>query len=126
SFEASFPNDEIMAAEGRVACTFPGPAITIPFSVWHDPLFSHELSNFLSHMNRDKLDKAQAHTKKAKSNVTETCDIPDPKYISELLVGILRGIGSLTLIEDVHFVRKRIGDNVLWKNASLPWRQLPV
>ncbi|KAF9064985.1 hypothetical protein BDP27DRAFT_1332732 [Rhodocollybia butyracea] len=126
SFEASFPNAEVMAAEARIACTFPGPAITVPFSVWHNPSFSHELSNFLFHMNRDRLDEAKAHARKAMSEVTETRDVTDPKYISELLMGILHGVGSPTPIEDVRFARKRIGDDVLWENATLPWRRSPV
>ncbi|KAJ3798411.1 hypothetical protein GGU11DRAFT_723328 [Lentinula aff. detonsa] len=126
SFEVSFPNAEVMAAEARIACTFPGPAITIPSPIWRDTSFRHEFSNFLLHMNRDGLDDAEAHTKKANSTVVEMRDVADPKYISELLMGIFHGIGSPTAIEDVRFVKKRIGDDVLWKNAFLPWRRSPV
>ncbi|KAJ4476568.1 hypothetical protein C8R41DRAFT_923340 [Lentinula lateritia] len=126
SFEVSFPNAEVMQAESRIACTYPGPAITLPSSVWLNTSFSHELANFLYHMNRDELNNAEAHTKKAKSTVVEIRDVPDPKYISELLMGIFHGIGSPTPIEDVHFVRKRIADDVLWRNALLPWRRSPV
>ncbi|KAG1837186.1 hypothetical protein DFJ58DRAFT_846617 [Suillus subalutaceus] len=46
-----------------------------------------------------------------------------PRYITELLTGILRGLGS---IADVPRIRKRIGDDVLWNNTKLPWRRSPL
>ncbi|KIK65626.1 hypothetical protein GYMLUDRAFT_70721 [Collybiopsis luxurians FD-317 M1] len=126
AFEVSFPNAQVMATEARLACTFPGPAITVPSSVWLDSFFRSQLVNFLYHMNRDELVEAAAHTKKAKSTVSEIRDVPDPKYISELLMGILHGIGSPTPQKDVRYVNKRIGDDILWKSTYLPWRRSPV
>ncbi|KAG2138280.1 hypothetical protein DEU56DRAFT_886916 [Suillus clintonianus] len=41
----------------------------------------------------------------------------------ELLTGILRGLGR---IADVPRIRKRIGDDVLWDSAKLPWRRSPL
>ncbi|KAG1719850.1 hypothetical protein EDB19DRAFT_1967474, partial [Suillus lakei] len=63
---------------------------------------------------------AAATRTKAKSTVLEERDTTHPRYITELLTGILRGLGS---IADVPRIRKRIGDDVLWDSAKLPWRR---
>ncbi|KAF5393744.1 hypothetical protein D9757_000321 [Collybiopsis confluens] len=126
AFEASFSNAQVMSTEARLTCIFPGPAITLPASVWDDASFRSQFANFLYHMNEDDLDNAVAHTQKAGSTVVEVRDVADPKYISELLMGILHGIGSPTPPEDFRYVNKRIGDDILWKDAYLPWRRSPV
>ena len=46
-----------------------------------------------------------------------------PRYISELLVGILGGCGQTA---NVDRITKRIGDEVLWDNAYKPWRRSPL
>lgn len=74
-------------------------------------------------MNVDVLDSAPTTTK-ARSTVLEERDTAHPRYITDLLTGILRGIGKPA--EGVVYVRKRIADDVLWNDARLPWRRSPV
>ncbi|KAJ8076100.1 hypothetical protein PM082_022085 [Marasmius tenuissimus] len=53
----------------------------------------------------------------------EIRDTPSPRFISELLTGILRGYGRP---EDVDRITKRVADDVLWDKTFLPWRRSPM
>ncbi|KAG1853153.1 hypothetical protein DFJ58DRAFT_396412 [Suillus subalutaceus] len=122
SFEVSPDPTAVMGAKGKLICSYPGPAITVPDTNIDNATFAAELANFLVHMDEDVLDAAATRTK-AKSTVLEERDTTHPRYITELLTGILRGLGS---IADVPRIRKRIGDDVLWDSAKLPWRRSPL
>ncbi|KAG2059658.1 hypothetical protein BDR06DRAFT_1066393 [Suillus hirtellus] len=113
---------EMMGAKGKLICSYPGPAITVPDMNIDNTTFPAELANFLVHMDQDVLDAA-ATRKKAKSIVLEERDTTHPWYITELLTGILRGLGS---IANVPRIRKRIGGGVLWDSVKLPWRRSPL
>ena len=111
-----------MAAKGKLVCTYPGPAIAISSANVDNPTFREELASFLEQMDVDVLDSA-AKTKKAGSIVLEERDSAHPRYITQLLTGILRGMGEVV---DTIRIRKRVGDDVLWKDAKKPWRRSPI
>ncbi|KAG1750341.1 uncharacterized protein EDB91DRAFT_1303212 [Suillus paluster] len=122
SFEISPDASAVMGAKGKLICSYPGPAITVPDTIVDDAAFRAELANFLARMDQDVLDAAATRTK-AKSTVLEERDTTHPRHITKLLTSILRGLGS---IADVSRIRKRIGDDVLWDSANLPWRRSPL
>ena len=108
-----------MTAQGKLICSYPGPAIEIPNAVFEDDSFISELANFLVHMNDDILDAAPMG-RKAHSTVLETRDTAHPRYVTELLTGILRSVGRPA---DIVRITKRVGDDVSWNNSKLPWRR---
>jgi hypothetical protein len=108
-----------MTTQGKLICSYPGPAIEIPNAVFEDEGFRSELVNFLVHMNHDVLDAAPT-SRKAQSTVLETRDTTHPRYITELLTGILRSVGHPA---DIVRITKRVGDDVVWNNSKLPWRR---
>jgi hypothetical protein len=118
-FEVLPPASVVMSTNGKLLCSFPGPAVIVSTKLFENPSFLKELSSFLTQMDVDVLDST-ATTVKAGSEVREVRESTDPKYISELLVGILRGFGQPA---DVARITKRIGDEVLWKAAYKPWRR---
>ncbi|KAF9235913.1 hypothetical protein BU15DRAFT_77520 [Melanogaster broomeanus] len=120
AFEVSPTTEAVMGAQGKLVCSYPGPAIKIPDDVFEDDAFLSELVNFLVHMNDDRITDALPVTYKAGSQVEETRDTVDPRYVTELLTGILRGIGHPA---DIVRISKRIGDDVVYTNALLPWRR---
>lgn len=122
SFEISPPAAIVMAAKGKLVCSYPGPAIAIPSEYANDPRFCEELASYLEQMDVDILDSA-AKTKKAGSTVVEERDTAHPRYITQLLTGILHGIGEIV---ETTRIRKRIRDDVLWKDSKNPWRRSPV
>ena len=123
SFEVSPKAENVMTTQGKLVCSYPGPAIEVPNSIFDDDDFVSELANFLVHMNDDIMPDAAATTRKAQSTVLETRDTAHPRYITELLTGILRGVGRPA---DVVRISKRVGDDVVWNNSKLPWRRSPL
>ncbi|KAF9503489.1 hypothetical protein BS47DRAFT_1402353 [Hydnum rufescens UP504] len=109
AFEASPSAGAVMGAEGKLLCSYPGPAITIPSAVAQDPAFQRELVLFLSDLNSTKIEDVLPMTKKAGSTVTEPRDTTHPRYITELLTGILRGLGHPA---DIRRIQKRVADDV--------------
>ncbi|KAL4078051.1 hypothetical protein J3A83DRAFT_4476741 [Scleroderma citrinum] len=115
SFEVSPRAKVIMNTLGKLVCSYPGPAVAVPNKVFEDRLFAAELAHFLSQMNGDILDTTPA-ARKAGSTM-------HPRYITELLTGILRGVGKPA---DIERINKRIGDDVVWNDSGLPWRRSPL
>jgi hypothetical protein len=118
-FEVSPQNHNVMSTEGKLLCSYPGPAIQVPTHTFMDESFLRELSSFLVQMDVDSTPTAT----KAGSVVREFHESADPRYISGLLVGILRGFGQPA---DVERITKRIGDEVLWCNNYKSLRRSPL
>jgi hypothetical protein len=114
-----------MEGQGKLVCSFPGPAIAIALDTFQNKCFQRELASFLMHMNSDVLDSAPM-TRKAQTNVREIRDAARPVYITQLLTGILRGAGGEDSVENVHRFSKRIMDTVLYCKGLLPWRRSQV
>ena len=123
SFELSPKAEDVMTTKGKLICSYPGPAIEVPNVTFNDGDFLSELANFLVRMDKDTLQDAVPTTQKADSTVVETRDTTHPRYITELLTGILRSVGRPA---DLIRVSKRVGDDVVWNNSKLPWRRSPL
>lgn len=111
-----------MSIEGKLICSYPGPAIELPLGIAHDVSFVEQLASFLVQMDGDHLD-AEATTTKAGSEVQETRSTTHPQYISQLLIMILRGMGKEAKVTRI---TKRIADDACWDNAQNPWRRSPL
>ena len=127
-FEVSPPGSAVMEAEGKLLCSYPGPASQIAADIFMDECFLRELSSFLVQMDVDHLPPPPMT-----SSTQESDDgSGHPGYISELLVGILRGYGQPAVVDHI---TKRIGDEVLLSDKSWeedkkpqgkPWRRSPL
>ena len=121
-FEVSPQNADVMKTEGKLLCSYPGPAIQVPVDTFMDECFLQELSSFLVQMDVDVLDSTPTAFK-AGNAVHEVRETVHPRYISGLLVGILRGFGQPAVVDRI---TKRIGGEVLWRDAFKPWRRSPL
>ncbi|KAH8997170.1 hypothetical protein EDB86DRAFT_3076760 [Lactarius hatsudake] len=121
-FEVSPQASAVMSTNGKLLCSYPGPAVQVSSEIFSNNFFLPELASFLIQMDIDVLDSA-ATTTKAGSTVREVRETTHPRYISELLVGILRGFGQPASVDRI---TKRIADEVLWKDAYRPWRRSPL
>ncbi|KAI6011417.1 hypothetical protein EDC04DRAFT_3145760 [Pisolithus marmoratus] len=119
SFEVSPSAEAVMGCRGKLVCSYPGPAIAIPDVVFNDAVFRLELAHFLCEMDKDSLDAAPT-SRKGGSTISEERDTVHPRYITELLTGILRAVGRPA---EVQRISKRIGDDVVWRDSRLPWRR---
>ncbi|KAH8991107.1 hypothetical protein EDB86DRAFT_3065229 [Lactarius hatsudake] len=97
-FEVSPPASAVMSTNGKLLCSYPGPAVEVSPEIFANKVFLGELASFLIQMDIDVLDST-ATTVKAGSTVREVRESAHPKYISELLVGILRGFGRPASLE---------------------------
>jgi hypothetical protein len=122
AFEASPKAEDVMKCQGRLLCSFPGPAIAVSIEKAKNVEFRLELSRFLEKMNVDELEDAMSKSRKGGSDHIETRETTHPRYITELLNEILLAVGKPA---EVHRIQKRIADDVLWDDAELPWRRSP-
>lgn len=124
SFEVSPLTSEVLKPIGKLRCSYPGPAISVDLTKLRLKPYRLlvELSSFLEKMKRDATLAPNKHAKGA-STVAEERESAHPVFITELLTGILRGVGEPA--EVVRF-EKRIGDEVLWNHARIPWRRSPL
>ena len=104
-FEVMPMGSAVMKAEGKLLCSYPGPAIQIPARLFMDECFLRELSSFLVQMDVDHLPPPPMT-----SSTKTDHETAHPGYISELLVGILRVYGQLAVVD---CITKRVGDEVL-------------
>jgi hypothetical protein len=110
-----------MKTEGKLLCSYPGPAIQVPTDIFMDRCFLRELSSFLVQMDVDQFDSnPRVDYLDSTSKISEEESV-HPRYISELLVGILRGYGQPVSVDRI---TKRIGDEVL--GIHRPWRRSPL
>lgn len=124
SFEASPPNEQIMSTSGRLICSFPGPIISVPLDTAQNPKFLTPLCHFLERMDVEELEPALTINKKAGNKIVETRDTTHPMFITEMLTGILRGVGSP--VQNARRIQKCYRDDINWASAKLPWRRSPL
>jgi hypothetical protein len=121
-FEVSPLASVVMSTSGKILCSYPGPAIQVSSEVFADASFRQELAYFLTQMDIDVLDKTVTRIEVGRT-IHEIRETAHPRYISGLLVGILRGFGQPASVDRI---TKRIADEVLWKEAEQPWRRSPL
>ncbi|KAJ7609703.1 hypothetical protein FB45DRAFT_876332 [Roridomyces roridus] len=125
SFEVDPPNQKIMATTGRVGCTYPHAAIGVPNSTFDDYSFRQEFSSFLANMAVDALPDSEAFVKKAGTRVSEYRDSASGHYITHLLPAILGGYTG-AFSAHVYGTKKRVRNEIRWKDARAPWRRNPL
>lgn len=124
AFEASPIAASVMASDGRLLCSYPGPIVAVSTEKVLHPDFLGSLTSFLESMTLFPVTQAVPIVKKAGSSVPEIRDTTDPMFIVGMLAGILRGIGrgiGITTPDDKgksdHRIEKCIRDDVLWHKA---------
>lgn len=123
SFEASPTSEAVTGTTGKLLVSYPGPAVAVPWEKVIDPTFLTQLADFVEKMKRDVLGVAAGKGSKAGEVLQEERESTHPRFVSEMLTGILRAVGQEVEVE--RFM-KRVGDEVLWDNAKIPWRRSPL
>lgn len=123
SFEASPTSSAVTETTGKLLVSYPGPAISVPLTKVTNPAFLAQLANFVEKMKRDVHSAAVERGSKAGETLHEERETTNPMFVSEMLTGILRAVGQEV---DIKRFMKRIGDEVLWDDAMIPWRRSPL
>ncbi len=121
AFEVSPPPADVMGKEGKLLCSYPGPAIEVPLGTSQDIAFVKQFVSFIGSMNISRVD-ATATAANTDAPAEETQSTGDPKYITQLLIAILHGMGKEATVQRF---TKRIADEVCYKSALKPWRRSP-
>ena len=108
------------AIKGNLIRTFPACALAIPYSTFARPDFRKELAQRLCSLDGEVIEEMMPQSHKAGSTSGETRDSVHPGLVTEMLMPMLAPLGHPVQVRQV---RKRTRDDVLWKNADLPWRR---
>ncbi|KAJ6485692.1 hypothetical protein C8R45DRAFT_997523 [Mycena sanguinolenta] len=116
----------VTGTKGKLVIQYPvSPRLSIPPDAACIESFSALLADLACTPMPDSVPK----TVKAGKKQDESRDVPDIRYISELVGGIARALTPVESIDRIAsstvYVTKRINDHVLWKSALLPWRRSP-
>jgi hypothetical protein len=112
-----------MTTKGRLRRCFPGPVVAVGQDRFADLSFRKALAQLLVELDVNTPKEAWPVVVKAHSQTPEIRDSLHPKFITEMLTGILRGIGQPV---DAARIHKRTRDDVLWNNVLKPWRRSPL
>lgn len=122
-FELCPTSGSVYSTAGRLIRQFPAVAVGIPVHIYAEDDFQDVLAKTLVKMSYQTVSEALPKTKKAKQYHNEERDTVDPKIVTELLYGFLRGVGSEV---EVTGITKNTREEVLWKQSKLPWRRSAV
>lgn len=123
AFELCPLNHAAMSTKGRLCRYFPGPAVVIPTATFDDAEFQSTLAKTLSKMCIQKAIGMTPTVRKSKNNVQETRDTTHPRLVTELLFSMLSAFSSPA---NTQRIQKNTREDVLWKDALLPWRRSPL
>jgi hypothetical protein len=112
-----------MGAQGRVQRSLPSEAIKISAIHMDDPTFRTPFAEMLIKLDAFTPEDAYRMAKKAGTKLGEIRNAIDPRYFTEMVFGILRGMGKPMDILRIH---KHVRDDVIWSNALTPWRRSPL
>lgn len=113
-----------MSTKGRLRRCFPGPAIIIGHDRMADATFLDPLTQFLAKLDTETPPGVMPSTRKAGSEMSEIRDTVHPRFVTELLTGILRAVGKPWL--EIDRIYKHTREDILWKSALKPWRRSPL
>ena len=112
-----------MAAKNALLWDFPGSAIAVPASTFFDSGFQKNLATFLGQASSEPIKRFSAQARKANVSTQEERDTTDPALITQMLMTLLEVNGYRTY---PMLSRKRVRDDVCWKDAQKPWRRCPL
>jgi len=85
-----------------------------------DASFLEPLAELLVKVDAETPQEVLPTATKAHSKVIETMDTVHPRFVTEMLTGILRAVGQPRNVSRIH---KHTRDHVLWKDTLKPWRR---
>ena len=123
AFELSPLNEQVVKTKGRLVRSFPAAAISVN-TTKHTcsdlvPIVAHTLAT----MSVEPVPDMQPVSTKAGASHEEHRDTTSPAAVTELFFGFLRGLGEPV---SVSAVQKKTRDEILWRNAEIPWRRSPM
>lgn len=123
AFELSPTNEAVYADTGRLRRCFPGPAMEFSLDDMTNPAFSKAFAQFMTQLDTDTPAEALPLVTKANEKVVEVRDTVHPMFITQLMMGMLRGMGQPHATVRIH---KHTHEEVSYDDAYMPWRRSPL
>ncbi|KAI5927230.1 hypothetical protein F4810DRAFT_649849 [Camillea tinctor] len=122
SFELSPRNKDVMGTKGRLRRSFPASSVSIPIE-----RFSEELRLAIAHtiakMSYQDAEETKPTVRKKGKLQIEEKDTTDPFLVTDFLFTVLQTVGEA---KEPSVIWKNTREEVLWKDAKLPWRRSPL
>ncbi|TWU70430.1 hypothetical protein ED733_000359 [Metarhizium rileyi] len=122
-FELSPLNKAAMGTQGRLRRHFPASGVAIPIQTFRDDAFQSTLSETIAKMSYQEVAEMKSKVKKAGDEHIEDRETTDPSIVTDFLATSLSALGKNL---QIHPIRKNTREEVLWKDAKLPWRRSPL
>jgi len=94
--------------------------VSVPLKNLSDQDFRTTLAQAVSKMSVESVDEMQPKVQKAGEEQSETRDTAIPHLVTEHLASFLRAVGEPV---STTTITKNTREEVLWKDAKLPWRR---
>ena len=123
--EISPDRDSVNKHVGRLQRCFPGPAVTIPTNVFSQESFREPFADLLCDLSENPIAEAQPQAVAYRNaNILELKDPASPRFVTEMVAGMLRGVGGPH--ESVQRIIKHTRDDIMFDGVNLPWRRSPM
>ncbi|KAJ4865601.1 hypothetical protein T069G_02131 [Trichoderma breve] len=123
-FELSPTNAAVMGTIGRLQRRFPASAISIPIKRFRESGFIQALTDTLEKLSHQEVAEAKPKVLKKGESQIEDRDTTDPFMVTNFLHAVLFAFSKDTI--PVSSISKNTRDEVVWKDAFMPWRRSPV
>lgn len=123
-FEASPLTEDVTTTRGALVCSFPTDSIVIPWETASTLTFRVQLAKFLADMSTQCIPSMSPIAVEAGLEVPVIRDTANPKMILHMAMNVLVAYGVRR--PSKFAIVKRVRDDVLFKEALLPWRRNPL
>ncbi|KAG6036493.1 hypothetical protein E4U41_005708 [Claviceps citrina] len=122
-FELAPRNRDASGTRGRLKRVFPASAISIPLATFKDDEFQSSLVGTICKMSHQEVNEMKPKVSKAGDEHIEERDTTNPRIVTDFLATCLSALGERA---SFYQIEKKTREEVLWKNAKLPWRRSPL
>ncbi|KAL7928418.1 hypothetical protein V8C35DRAFT_332985 [Trichoderma chlorosporum] len=124
AFELSPTNKAVMGTTGRLRRNFPASSISITIEKFREDGFINALAGTLRTMSHQEVTEAKPKILKKGESQIEERDTTNPFLVTDFLQTVLLAHGKET--KPVSSICKNTREEVIWKDALMPWRRSPV
>jgi len=122
-FELSPQNRASMNTKGRLQRCFPASSVSIHIKIFDEEGCQSALAHTIAKMSHQEAAEMKPKVMKAGEEHIEERDTTHPRLVTDLLVTILSALGKTVQAPSIW---KNTREEVLWRDAKLPWRRSPL
>jgi hypothetical protein len=122
-FEISPHNEAVMNTEGRLLRYFPASCISMSTEKFNEGGLRSTLAQTIAKMSHQEVAEFKPKVMKAGEEHIEERDTTDPRLVTDFLATVLSALGKTVPTSRIW---KNTREEVLWKDAKLPWRRSPL